>query len=93
MEKLPTVEEFLELWKDSKYPVSYQMKQFAKLHVKAALEAASEKANMLGITQHMNSAPDKYEDFVYVVDSNGPDYGYTVNKESILNAYPLDNIK
>lgn len=46
MEKIPTAEEFLELWKDSKYPVSYQMKQFAKLHVKAALEAAADTAEV-----------------------------------------------
>lgn len=66
---------------------------FAKLHVEAALKKASENANMLGITQHNNQAPNQIEDFVYVTDSNGPDYGYEVNKDSILNAYPLENIK
>lgn len=30
---------------------------------------------------------------VYVVDSNGPDYIYSVDKESILNAYPDELIK
>jgi len=69
------------------------MIEFAKLHVEAALEEASKKANMLGVTQHNNNAPDVYEDFIYVSNDNGPDYGYTVNKESIINAYPLENIK
>lgn len=52
---------------------------------KQVLEAAAENADMIGETQHNNGAPDKYENFVYVIDSNGPDYGYTVNKQSILN--------
>lgn len=51
------------------------------------------KANMIGVTQHDNGAPDVTSDFVYVVDSNGPDYGYTVNPDSILNAFTEDNIK
>lgn len=67
--------------------------KFAKLHVEVALKEASEQANMFGETQHNNNAPDRTEDFIYVVDSNGPDYGYVVNKKSILEAYPLDNIK
>jgi hypothetical protein len=46
MENIPTAEEYLELWKDSKYPISYQMKQFAKLHVEAALKAAADTAEV-----------------------------------------------
>lgn len=52
---------------------------------KQILELAAENANMIGETQHNNRAPDVFEDFVYVSDSNGPDYGYTVNKQSILD--------
>ena len=48
--------------------------EFAKLHVKATLKAASEKA-LLGNT----------ENGVYSV--------LAVSKESILNAYSLENIK
>lgn len=48
--------------------------EFAKLHVEAALKAASEKA-LLGNT----------ENGVYSV--------LAVSKESILNAYSLENIK
>jgi hypothetical protein len=57
------------------------MREFAE----QLLELAAENANMIGETQHDNRAPDVFEDFVYVSDSNGPDYGYTVNKQSILD--------
>lgn len=106
MSKIPTTEEILKrnipkeyVEKGFSYGDLYPhwiynaMIEFAKLHVEAALKAASEQANMFGETQHNNNAPDRTEDFIYVVDSNGPDYGYVVNKESILEAYPLDNIK
>lgn len=69
------------------------MIEFAKLHVEAALELAAKQANLKGITAHNNGAPDKTEDSVYVVDQNGPDYIYEVNKESIINAYSKSNIK
>jgi hypothetical protein len=49
------------------------MIEFAKLHVEAALKAASENADTL-----------KGE----VYASKG-----AINKDSILNSYPLDNIK
>jgi len=54
--------------------VSKKMIEFAKLHVKAALEAASGKAELEG---------DEGSDFSYI----------SVDKDSILNAYPLENIK
>lgn len=102
MNNIPTAEEIalkvedVASYEELQNPIifaSLVAKEFAKLHVKAALEAASENTQMIGVTQHDNDAPDIHSDFVYVVDSNGPDYGYTVNKESILNAYLLDNIK
>ena len=95
MEKIPTAEEFVNQydWENSTLDIPSVLIEFAKLHVQAALEAASENAQMIGVTQHDNDAPDVHSDFVYVVDSNGPDYGYTVDKGSILNAYPLTNIK
>jgi hypothetical protein len=70
-----------------------QVRKLVEYHVTEALKAASEQANMIGETQHNNGAPDVTSDFVYVVDSNGPDYGYVVNKESILESYPLSKIK
>lgn len=51
------------------------------LHVKAALKAASEDADMIGETQHNNNAPDDIKDFVYVIDNNGPDYGLWVSSK------------
>lgn len=58
---------------------------FVKDVCQQVLELAAENANMIGETQHNNGAPDVYKDFVYVVDDNGPDYGYAVNKQSILD--------
>lgn len=51
--------------------ILYHAREFAKMHVKAALEAASESARL--VTN------------LY--------YEKEVNKNSILNAYPLSNIK
>ena len=63
MEKIPTAEEFLKLNNIKAYPIDIQMMvEFAKMHVEAALESASEKVGL----------------------------SY---KQSILNSYPLTNIK
>lgn len=94
MEKIPTAKEFIATHNrlnDSS--TELLMIEFAKLHVELALEEASEKADMLGQTQHNNNAPDEYTGFVYVTNPNGADYGYTVNKDSILKSYPIENIK
>lgn len=64
-----------------------QLNQYTSNVIEQTLEEAAEKANMLGETQHDNGAPDVQEDFVYVSNSNGPDYGYTVNKQSITNVF------
>ena len=93
MEKIPTAEEFFNDIKYVTYSTEEKLITFAKLHVEQALKEASEKADMLGQTQHNNNAPDEYTGFVYVTNPNGADYGYTVNKNSILNSYPLDLIK
>ena len=53
--------------------------EFAKLHVEAALEAASGKVQL---------SPELY-DFV----SDSWESGQWFDKKSILTAYPLDNIK
>ena len=66
-----------------------QLNQFISNVIKDTLDTAAENANMLGETQHNNYAPDRTEDFVYVVDSNGPDYGYTVNKQSITDTFDI----
>lgn len=58
--------------------VKKAMIEFAKLHVEAALKEASEKSRIKANTQQGNS--------MFIDD-------FEVNKESILNAYPLNNIK
>jgi hypothetical protein len=52
------------------------LSQFAKLHVEAALKAASEKAELTDFAQEF------LQEGAYDA----------IDKESILNAYPLDNI-
>lgn len=54
------------------------MIEFAKLHVEAALEAASKKATIKDEVAH-------FQEGSYMVS--------VVNKDSIVNAYPLTNIK
>lgn len=81
MEKLPTAEELLKLKEtfDINHPtVSISdaieaMIEFAKLHIEAALKAASEKSTII-----------RDEEF-YTISY--------IDKNSILNAYPLTNIQ
>jgi hypothetical protein len=58
------------------------MRQFAKAHVKAALEAAAKNAKII-------DDPNSY------CGNTGSEYlpDQIVDPESILNSYPLDNIK
>jgi hypothetical protein len=93
-DKIPSAEEWLSNHKElSSYDVAYHdeggyqgvdenklykiMIEFAKLHVEAALKAASEKVSLT--------------DFAYEFLQEGADDA--IDKETILNAYPLDNIK
>ena len=63
----------------SKHDALEAMIEFAKLHVEAALKTASENFKM------------KLRDDVHELDMN--DDWMEVDKNSILNAYNLDNIK
>ena len=82
--KLPTAEEFLDC-KSSDYDyfdkelelITTKMKEFAKLHVQEALKQASEKAITIYIEPDGCATGDYYD----------------VDKDSILNAYNLDDIK
>ena len=89
MENVITAEEFVE----NKYPffedldsgniwvnIDNLMIEFAKLHVEAALKAASEKASVTPIDHEEISE-----------GSFRPIWG--VDDDSILNSYPLTNIK
>lgn len=77
---IPTAEEWLEHFKENVYPgtsTSECMIEFAKLHVTAALKAASKEAEIR--TEEIGG---------------GLNIEWKViDKESILNAYPLTNIK
>ena len=74
--KIPTAEELNEQFFGDEYRTDTNdlLIEFARLHVKAALEAAAEKAETE--RGYLNNLPVIY-----------------VTKKSILNAYPLDNIK
>ena len=80
--------------------VADAMIEFAKMKVKEALEAAVDKVNL--VAQHYNPRID----LITTEDCGGdcywedrpedqpiPDLEVTVEKDSILNAYPLDQIK
>lgn len=59
-----------------------------RLYVEAALKAASEKATIL------ENGRDIGNNYIWdAYNTSNKDIEYEVNKNSILNAYPLDNIK
>lgn len=74
MEKIPTAEEFNNDIRYVTYSLDEKLITFAKLHVEAALKAASENV--------------KYREQITM---QGVQRTFSVN--SILNAYPLENIK
>ena len=63
------------------------MIEFAKMHVKAALKKASENAYV----DFIDLTDDEIFDYTDVLVED--DIHAEVNKKSILNAYPLTNIK
>jgi hypothetical protein len=85
MNKIPTAEDFINYFNGEeghnfKQIVPVAMIEFAKLHVEAALEAASEKATVTPI-DHEEISDGSFR----------PIWG--VDDSSILKAYPLRNIK
>jgi hypothetical protein len=82
MGKTPTAGEFLNHQEETvsyfEFDIRDVMIKFAKLHVEAALKEASEKAKTSEFWE----------------GNTGSEYCETiVDKESILNSYPLNNIK
>jgi hypothetical protein len=77
---IPTAEEFAKTYHPMKtYPVDHQMMiEFAKLHVEAAKEEISKKARTK--SDWSGNTGSEYCDTI-------------VDKDSILNSYPLTNIK
>lgn len=104
MSKIPTAEEFFkETSPNDEYGLRaklitlgmqkmiYQiMVRFAKLHVQAALEAASDKATMCHRIYHKDGC---VEDTDIGQEINVDTDYYGVFIPSILNSYPLNNIK
>jgi hypothetical protein len=104
MNNIPTAEEFMRTFntgKTEETPQEYvrdMLIQFAKLHVDAALKAASEEETITAFYEEWNEngllldEDDNYEaSYKDPVISGGK--VFIVDKESILNAYPLENIK
>lgn len=72
------------------------MIEFARMHVQAALDAASEKATMdLRYPSPYEDANEKGLSYAIAEEvSRGGEYGSVeIDKDSILNAYPLNNVK
>ncbi len=93
--KIPTAEEFIEKnyysLPSELEEISWLMQEFAKLHVEAALKEASKKSYMLrdlGENEKGNFTIEKLKSYN---DEEG--YPIYIDKNSILNAYPLTNIK
>lgn len=78
MAQIPTAAEFFDNGNFNN--VTDMLIEFAKLHVEAALKEASEKATVTPIDHEEISE-----------GSFRPIWG--VDNDSILNSYPLDNIK
>lgn len=80
--KIPTANELFEQYHgfeadSSSRDIISLMVEFAKLHVEAALKEASEKVSLT--------------DFAYEFLQEGA--ADAIDKETILNSYPLENIK
>ena len=86
-DKVITAQEFLDISfgenKAVRSKITKAMIEFAKLHVQEALKQASEKSLMKDVNEDCH-----YED----EEGNFPEI-YFIDKDSILNAYDLDNIK
>ena len=109
MEKIPTVEEFLkecdelegsESWSDDTELLAMYMNKYAilkaKLHVEAALKAANEKAKINRKPTGIGEGSEEITDIEFEGDLGYEDYIpviYSINEDSILKSYPLDNIK
>lgn len=80
MAQIPTAEEFLQQSNVVGMTglMTPLMIEFAKLHVEAALKAASEEAE---------------SEEGAIIDLGFEKISASVNKKSILNSYPLDKIK
>lgn len=100
MNGIPTVDELFKKYSNlcqfeeggSEYLVDKEdfktaLIEFTKLHVEAALEEASKNAYV----EYIDLKTNEIFDYTDVITDD--DVGANVNKSSILNAYPVENIK
>lgn len=98
MSKIPTAKMYLEehcdtqgspkhneFWAD--YVTPGILINFAKLHVEAALKEASKKAYV----EYIDLETNEIFDYTDVITEDNVEVN--INKPSIINAYPLTNIK
>jgi len=87
---IPTAEEFFRKFKHTHSPVNYHLAliEFAKLHVEEALKEACCNAVL---ASYNNKTNEPGESLFKTITSN--DVEWTPCSESILNSYPLTNIK
>jgi hypothetical protein len=94
MEKIPTAEELLKSkqydWVEDVDTLGCMI-EFAKLHVEAALKAVSENVQLMAVEARWELPENADNPFDYVEDDLGNIT--TIDKKTILNAYPLENIK
>jgi hypothetical protein len=86
MKEIKTAEEFLRGKPFSIESIHNNMIEFARKHVIAALESASKEGKIIdedGDTYHQP----------HIFHCNGEEYKNWIDKNSILNAYPLNLIK
>lgn len=82
MENIPTAEEF---WLSKRPQLSHIKiaREFAKLHAQAAIKAANDQARL---SKNGSNVP-------YGEHFSEKCGTWTINHDSILNAYPLEDIK
>ena len=78
---------FNEIYIGEKIAMNNAMIEFAKMHVQEALKQAIEKA----FVEYIDLNTDEIFDYTDVMVDD--DVEVNINKDSILNAYPLENIK
>jgi len=98
MERVLTAEEFYhQAINDNTIGSSITdlMNAYAKLHVEAALKEASEKATWQNESFDTYFGDLRNFDFIDTDGAGDPSTGHNVfvNKDSILNSYPLEKIK
>ena len=86
MSEIPTAKDYLKRMLKLGMPSSEIMIGFAKRHVEAALKQASINANL-----YLHNTGWKHSSDIKTVKCHN--YDASINKDSILTAYPLENVK